>query len=600
MKAGIRAPGFAAIWDPRGRTVGPCCAWAQGRGGHHAHLSGSLSVYAFDAGGAGGVHTWDGDATSGVCWGELYNIAAVQEQLAEAGLQVAATLPAVLGAGYALWRERLFARLEGLFCVVLWDHRERQLTMYRDGSGAKALYWYRGQGWAAVATRLDILMELPDVPRAIGPRGLHEYLRFLDISPPNTIYADVIALEAGLAAHFDGTELRREQPPAPAPRRRQPPPFETCVDRLDEALRASVTARLESDGSTGVFLSGGIDSALVAAVAASVRRDALDAFTVGFADHGFDEAPVAADVAEHLGIRHHRLQYSQQQYREAFEDFVAGADLPFADPAALPTLLLFRDCRRHVNAVLDGTGADTLVGVMPARHIRIATQYAAVLPRALRLTIGAAVRWLPPLAEYASILDFDAPEDLLIRWKGWSRGEIERLCGTPVSLSETRFFQIYRTFPRRDHFECYSALLGNLPDDRIHQAAELESLCVRFPYWDKTVEDLVKSLPQAYRYTDKEPKRLFRALLGRYVPRAIWDRPKHGFDFPFIAFLQQDDFSLVRRYLEPERLGRHGIVDTALVRHYARAFMDGDTSLGFRIWALVVLSGWLEHHLGIR
>jgi asparagine synthase (glutamine-hydrolysing) len=249
-----------------------------------------------------------------------------------------------------------------------------------------------------------------------------------------------------------------------------------------------------------------------------------------------------------------------------------------------------------VDAVLDGTGADTLLGVMPARHLRIATQYAALLPRALRHAIAGVLRRIPGTAGYAPVFDFDAPEDLLIRWKGWTRDEIAALTGAPVDFGDTRFFRIYRRFAPAEHFERYSALLGNLPDDRVHQAAELTGLKVRFPYWDGRVEQLIRSLPRDYRYTAAEPKRLLRALLGRYVPRHLWDVPKHGFDFPFVALLQYDSFALVRRYLDTGRLKRQGLVEARMVDEYIEAFEAGDSGLGFRIWALVVLFAWLEHH----
>ncbi len=136
------------------------------------------------------------------------------------------------------------------------------------------------------------------------------------------------------------------------------------------------------------------------------------------------------------------------QYREAFDTLIAGSDLPFADPAGVPTLLMAQDCRRVVDTVLDGTGGDELAGEMPARYIRIATQYAAVLPRPLRRAGVALLRRLPRIARYTPILDFDDPEELLIRWKGWTRAEIEALCGSPVSFEHTHFFQTYRRFSR--------------------------------------------------------------------------------------------------------------------------------------------------------
>ncbi len=595
--------GFACVWDPTGDIRQRCRPWAEQRGGTQLLGIPPVSVFGFAAD-TEAPQPWSDSRASGVFLGEFYQLETMRADLAAAGMEVAAEPATLIPAGYVAWGAGLFARLEGLFSVVLWDHRQQTLVLYRDGSCARALYWHQGDGWAACATRLDLLASMPGVSKGIAPAGLHEYLRFLDVSPPHTIHAGISALEPGLPAHFDGVALRyARQPPVAIPPVAPPrlsatetPPFESCVTELDDALRASVAARLNREGPTGVFLSGGVDSTLLCAIAASFDPRAVEAFTVGFQEHGFDETPVAAEIAAHLGVRHHRLIYDQAAYVKGFEALVAGADLPFADPAAVPTLLLFQDCRQVVTAALDGTGADTLVGVMPARYIRIATQYAARLPRALRRAGGALLRRLPGLAAYAKMLEFDAPEDLLIRWKGWSRAEIESLRGAEVRFDHTRFFTIYRQFGHGDHLPRYSALLGNLPDDRIHQAVELTGLRVRFPYWDATVERLIRRLPLSYRYSDAQPKRLLRALLARYLPRSLWDLPKHGFDFPFIPFLQYDDHALVRRYLDPGLLDRHGLVQPEMVGRYTRAFRDGDLGLGFRIWALVVLFAWLEHH----
>lgn len=584
-----------------------CADWIEREGGDRLFSTGP--VKAFRIGGVDApLSAWSSGKTSGVFLGEFHEPERLQSELATARVSSTKDHTSLAANVYATWGEHGFARLEGVFCTVLWDARQNTLVLYRDGSCSHALYWYKGQNWAAVATRLDILTSLPGVPKAIAPYGLHEYLRFLDISPPNCIYAGIQALECGLPVIFRGIDLEypveADQRPLAATtldRRRladrtTPAPFEACVDALDEALRASVAARLNRDRPTGVFLSGGIDSALLCAIAAKIDRNAIDAFTLGFQGDAFDEAPVARRIAESLGIRHHVICYDLAIYAKAFDDFLAAADLPFADPAGLPTLLLYRDCRKRVDAVLDGTGADTLLGVMPARHARIATQYAVMLPRPLRQAVVKSLEWIPRLAGYAPVFDFETPEDFLIRWKGWSREEIENLCKTSVTLEGTRFFQLYRQFPKTAHFERYSALLGNLPDDRVHQAAASSALRIRFPYWDRRVEELVHRLPRTYRYTAMEPKRLLRALLARYVPLELWDLPKHGFDFPFVSLLRHEDGALVRRYLDHKVLERHRLIRNAAIVPFIERFRAGDNSLAFRIWALIVLFGWLEQH----
>lgn len=595
-------PGFLVLWDPAGIQRLAATDWADRRGDGRRFSAGPVEAFGF-GGDAAPLAFWSGDDTRGLFLGELHEPERLRAELAAVGVPAATDPAALIAAVYAAWGESGFARLEGVFCTVLWDVRTGTLVLYRDGSCAQSLYWYRAREWAAAATRLDLLTALPGVPKAVAPQGLHEYLRFLDISPPNCIYAGIRALEPGLPARFDGADLTYSDP-APLPSRRarnrsggsRTPPFEASVDALAESLQASVAARLNRDRPTGVFLSGGIDSALLCAIAAGIDRNAIDAFTLGFQGDDFDETPVASRIAASLGIRHHVIRYDLAVYADAFDDFLATVDLPFADPAGLPTLLLYRDCRKTVDAVLDGTGADTLLGVMPARHMQIATQYAVMLPRPLRQAVAELLGQIPRLAGYAPIFDFETPEDFLIRWKGWLRSEIETLCETPVTLAETRFFRLYRQFPRGAHFERYSALMGNLPDDRVHQAAEASGLRIRFPYWDRRVEALVQRLPRAYRYTAAEPKRLLRALLARSVPRERWDLPKHGFDFPFVSLLRHEDHALVRRYLDRRVLARHRLIREAAIAPAVERFRAGDNGLAFRVWALVVLFGWLERH----
>ena len=617
-------PGFAVVWDPYRKGPLRDSDLVDRAGGNVLSSWGPVTVLGYGAGPLA-PRTWSDTKGGGVFWGEIYHCQTVRAALSAVGVECGAD-PASLVAGvYAAWGETGFQRLEGLFCAVLWDPTTARLVFYRDGSCARALYWHQGNGWAVAATRLDLLTELPGVSGEIAAPGLHEYLRFLDVSPPHTIYGDIHALEPGAPAHFGGdrlvylspavtgdengyangsvtngkwrdsaawqrisTRLRRQQKPSSN--------FPASLDALDAALRESIAARLDDARLTGVFLSGGIDSALLCAIAADMKPDAIAAFTVGFCEPGYDEAPIATGIADYLGVRHHLFTYEMAAYQEAFSGFLADIDLPFADPAGLPTWLLYRDCRVLIDVALDGTGADTLVGVMPARHTRLAIQYAALAPERLRRFGAALLRQIPGLAGYTPILDFEAPQDLLVRWKGWSRAEISALCDTEVNLDGTRFYRIYRQFSRGQHFQRYNALLGNLPDDRIHQAAEGSGLRVRFPYWDGKVMRLIQELPQAYRHTEAQPKRLLRALLERYVPRPLWDLPKHGFDFPFVSFLRLDDHALLDRYLSPGVVRKHALLRPALVERYVGQFREGDDSLSFRVWALLILFGWIEQH----
>jgi asparagine synthase (glutamine-hydrolysing) len=522
--------------------------------------------------------------------GELYNSSELRRQL---GAADDLPLAQLLLLAHARWSLDFILRLDGFFALALRDGDS--LHLYRDGSGARNLYYATQQpGQIAFATHLDTLLRLPGLEKRLARRSLHEYLRFLDIAAPNTLYENVLALEAGqwLTWTAAGSCLNQPAPRGETPR--SAPSFEEALDTLDGLLHQSIAQRLRHVDKPAAFLSGGVDSSLICAVASRVAPR-IAAVTVGFVGPQYDEAPIACAVAAHLGIEHQVLRFVREDYLTAFETFQRQAEQPIADPAAPATLLAFDYCRERFGAVLDGSGADESAGMMPPRHVRAAVEYAALLPAPLRRTIVGTLRHLPGLAGYAPIFDFEHPAELMIRWHGFTRLEIEALCLEPVSLEHTHFFQTFARFPRSAHFERSIALLDAMPGDRLHQAAALSGLRVRYPFWDKHVDNFIRGLPTDYRYRPSEPKRILRDLLARYVPQTLWDVPKHGFDFPLDEFLCSEDFHLVRRYLMQNRWA-HWEVSPERVAEYGRRFITGERNLRFRVWALVVLAAWLEGH----
>lgn len=486
---------------------------------------------------------------------------------------------------------------DGSFVVVLWDAVQQKLLLWRDNAGARLLYYYQSADnnlW--FATSLQLLMHHVG-RRPVSRHGLTEYLRFLDISPPYTIYEDVVFLppEKLVRAGCGKKAESIDKPAPPILRFSQPENFDAAVTILDELLKQSILRQVQPNSKLCAFLSGGIDSSLVCAVAAAMRGD-MKAVTVGFDDVRFDESPVAHRVAKHLGIKHEVMCFSQEDDVRAFEKFTSAIGSPFADPAIIPTFQCFEKTADLCDLVLDGTGADTLIGMMPARHIRFILAYSSRLPDTWRKMFARACVVTERTGRYKDLFDFDDPVELLIRWKGWTKAEISTLCGQTCDLSHTLFYGIYREgFAKQSPYELYSLLMGNLPDDRIHQSREIFGPEVVFPFFDHTIQSFVRSLPLTYRYAPDKPKKLFRHLLGRYVPQEIWDVPKHGFDYPFENLMTYHDNYLIKTYLSPESLAQHGLLDPEIVTKYVHDFLAGDLSLRFKIWALVVFQAWYDN-----
>lgn len=498
---------------------------------------------------------------------------------------------------WARWPSDWVERLDGLYAIAHWTDDGQDLTLRRDPSGALGLFYARtASGGIAFSSHLGTLVRLPGVSHQISRKGLHEYLRLLDIAPPNTIYEGVRAVPAGEGVVLD---VRRPGTEAVLPPRRFPSikvPFDDAVTELESRLTTSIEHRLADAKKPAAFLSGGVDSSLICALAARQRPD-LQALTVGFQGAGYDESKVAASLATHIGVQHRVLRFGHEDFLSALTRAGQHAEQPMADPAEPATILAFEDAGQGHDVVLDGTGADEQVGAMPPRHIRVAVAYSALLPRALRRSLAKGLPHLPGLGGYAPLFDFEHPAETMMRWHGFRRQEIEALCGEPVSLEHTRFYQVFGRYARDDHYARYSALMEALPCDRLSQAALITGLDVRFPFWNPEVEAWLRGQPLSHRWSEDSPKRILRALLARHIPRQLWDLPKHSFDFPLQAFLAGEDYAVVRRYLLQDGWERWQLLSPERVADYGRRFIEGDQRLRFRVWSLVVLAAWLEGHV---
>lgn len=529
--------------------------------------------------------------------GDIYNLSVLSREL-NIGSSESGNIQDVLIQAYELWGTEFFSKLNGAYSLVLFDRKKMRLYLARDYHGVKSMYYhFDKETGLTFSSRLSAIFRRKNIPLYIEQSSVQEYLRFLDITAPNTVYKNIFSLEPGYFLEFNGADcslkkMRSEICDTSGLT------FDEALKNFDYLLTESLKRRIHGK-KTGFFLSGGIDSSMLCTLGAKIHKEQIEAFTVGFDVEGQNEMPVAAQVAEFLGIKHHKLYFDINQYREAFDTIVASIDSPFADPATVPTLLCFNYCRKYVDVAIDGTGADGLFGTMPPRYIRFALEYSSRLPSHLRQKIASYMKSHHKLSGYAPIFDFDDPQELLIIWKGWSKREIEELCRIKCSFEHTTFYKIFRESLKLSPLELYSVLLSHMPDNRLHEMAYLSDLTVRFPFWDKEFVSFVKGLRVSYKYRHGESKFILKKLLESYVPKSLWNVPKHGFNFPFEALLKWNNFELIKKYLSVDSLKLHGFFDIQTVNSYVNRYINGDNSLRFKIWALVVFQAWYLRHYRI-
>jgi asparagine synthase (glutamine-hydrolysing) len=492
------------------------------------------------------------------------------------------------------WRWSMLADLpDGRYALAAPGADDRTLRLGRDPAGTTALYWHRdADGCVRFATRLNALIALLPARPGWSRTGLDEFLRFLDIAPPATLYNGVYALRAGDVVEFNTHAARTLPQGETAPD--LPANYEQACVEIDGLLRQAINDALAGSRSPACFLSGGIDSALLCALARA-QGHAITAWTVGFTDAALDESRIAADITSHLGVEHHVQIADTDDLLAVFERAHAQAEQPYCDPAGMPTRLAFESCMQHADRVLDGTGAEALPGIMPARWRRIAHDRVTPLPENFRRIAAHALRAMPCLHGYARAFDFDDPQDLWIRWQGFGKADIAALTGRQPDLSATHFYRTHAALRDATHLRRQAVLQGEaLPDDRLQQAALATGLRLEQPFTTQRLQRLLRNLPADWCYRSDRPKRLLRDLLARHVPERIWDVPKHGFNCNVVTLLRAHDHQLIRRHLsDVEALSSIGL-DAQQVAHWRDAFMQGADGAAHRCWALLNLAAWLR------
>ncbi len=539
--------------------------------------------------------------------GEIYNYRELREELVAKGHRFATRGDTeVIAHLYEEYGLDFAARLRGMFAIAIWDARERQLVLARDRFGIKPLY-YRDETEA-----LRFASELRALPRGeVDPEALEAFLAFNFVPAPYSIFQGTFKLPPGhLLVWQEGrTRLDRFARPRPvdaAEVRKES--AETLAEELRARMRDSVRAHLVSDVPVGVFLSGGVDSSLLAALAAEESTGPLRTFTIGFEERSFDETAGARKVAERYGTDHRELVLRPEPellVRALAEVF----DEPFADSSALPTYLVSQLAARDVKVCLSGEGGDELFGgyytysadLLATRLgplARLARPFAELLPssnarisfdyKAKRFTRAA---HLPPLERHHGWKEIFAPDlraELLAR-----RGDFD-----PVDLLRARFAETEQAelLARLQDVDLGSALVDDLlvKTDRSSMAHSLEA---RVPFLDTAVTNLALALPRRLKVSGLKKKVLLRRAAEPLLPREVVQGKKRGFSIPAAAWLRGELGPFAREALAPEVLRRQGffapeVVAGLLDRHAARK-----EDLSRQLWGLLSFTLWYEGHV---
>ena len=509
---------------------------------------------------------WNEDASIGIVFnGEIYNHASLRVELEAAGHRFRSdhSDTEVLVHGYEEWGEDLPRRLNGMFAFVIWDRPRRRLFAARDRFGEKPFYYTHRPGFFAFASELSALIRHPGVDRTIDPRSLQKFFAYGYLPAPNALYRGSKKLPGGHSLTLDLSDfsLRARSywrfaitAGTDAPEAR----VDDLAAELQALLDQAVARRLVSDVPLGIFLSGGIDSSAVLALAARHRPpQSLDTFTIGFNEPSYDESPYARAMAQAIGSRHHEKILDFTTARDLVGEVLAKLDEPTADGSILPTCLLCGFAREHVTVALSGDGGDELfAGYDPFVALGPAAWYDRLVPRPVHLLARRMAGMLPHAGTNMS-LDFKLRRSLMglsypknMRLPVWMAPLDPAMLGAlfeaPLDPEDvySEAIAAWDKAEARNDVDRTLEFFTNfyLPDDilaKTDRAAMMVSLEARAVFLDNDVVDFCQRLPHGYKYRAGVRKFLLKRAMRGVLPDAVLNRPKKGFGIPLARWLRQ-------------------------------------------------------------
>jgi asparagine synthase (glutamine-hydrolysing) len=568
--------------------------------------------------------------------GEIYNYREIKQDLLGRGHRFdSGSDTEVLLYAYKEWGTECVSHLRGMFAFALWDLERRKLLLFRDRLGVKPLYYYYDGGLLLFGSELKALMAHPGFAKELNPEAVSLYLYLGFVPAPLSIFKNTRKVRPGCYVEISADGMLEERSywsitdyHATGGDHRS----EEQVEReLTDLLREACAYRMVSDVPVGVFLSGGVDSSLVAAILKREAGENVRTFTVGFDDARSDESRFAKAVAERLGADHTELHCAERDAIEIVPRLCEIYDEPFSDECGIPTYLLCKAAREEVKVALSADGGDEFFcGYTKYTMLSPAWERISDLPLSLRragstilrrVGVGALKAVEPLLVKttnrfYPDLEAADFSDKLL---------KLSHLLSAPgIRAAYTSSISVWPNESLKDlapGLEPCNALdvltrdesadpsldmmladaQTKLPDNflvKVDRASMAVGLEVREPLLDHKLVEYALALPGRYKYDGRTTKYILRKILYKYVPPELVNRPKHGFSVPLTDWMRSALKPLVLHALDPARIRRQGIFSPPYIKNAVGSFMAGDRISAKKMWNLLQFALWHQRWMG--
>jgi asparagine synthase (glutamine-hydrolysing) len=537
--------------------------------------------------------------------GEIYNYIELRKSLKHEGYKFRTHSDTeVLIALYEQYGPSMLSRINGMFAFAIWDVRQRKLFIARDRVGKKPLYYYQDRERFLFASELKALLCESQVPRSVSPSSMEMFFHFGFIPAPYTILQGIHKLLPGHYMEIQDGQVDTvkywdiEYCPIPSDDNRA-----KWEERLYELLYQAVERRLISDVPLGAFLSGGLDSSGVVGLMADIQQTPVSTFTIGFEEAEFSETETARFVANYFNTNHHEFTVKPMAF-ETLPDIVWHFDEPFGDSSAIPTNAVSKIARDHVTVVLSGDGGDELFAGYTRYQRKPSGQMGQRLPQWMKeYIVGPLSHHLPLNAPGRNMLmslgrkdSGDFGEGIYPYIKDLLYSDDLNLQVMDSSLS----FDLFPQLGPMKHLHPlsqrqYQDIKLYLPDDilvKVDRMSMAHSLETRAPLLDYTLVEFSTHLPPEWQIENGVGKSFLRSVLKRFLPKELFEKPKHGFTIPKKSWFKSELKDYARETLLGKQARERGYFNQQMVEKVLDIHIKGQRDYSKWIWCLLNFELW--------
>lgn len=542
--------------------------------------------------------------------GEVYNYAILRRKLISLGHEFySGGDTEVIVASYAEWGSECVNHFDGMFAFAIFDKVTNSVFIARDTVGIKPLYIYEDKNMIAFASTTKAISNCQNVKLEINPTSILQFIEIGFIPAPRSPFKQIRKVEPGNWVLFDlnshgicsnsGAVYKSQQ------KYKKGFNFNKSKSALKIAIEQSVTSQLNADVRVGTFLSGGIDSSLITAIAQKHSAEKIDTFTLSFPGSAEDELQHARDIAKQLGCNNYFVEFTPENLIDRLEFHATEFDEPFGDPSALPTFDLCKLASKHVKVCLGGDGADELFGgYKNYRYLNFLSAFSKApvfLKKIIQTTLGFNPISNPRLELLKKALSCESDSEIYYLMRSMTKD-------APV-FKQTRDSNTFRHIVN-SAFE--DSLLSSpsataakldmqtyLPDDilkKVDVTSMAFSIEARVPFLSNEVRALAQSFPETYKLNIFQSKLILREMLADYLPKAMFNRPKQGFDLPLNKWLATDLKDFMVETLSKKNISTIEILDYDLVEKLVSQHVSNQRNWAPILWNLISLITWYKKH----